>query len=326
MKVLNLNEVSNVAANLSDGLRKIKVESEIWMPDQLSGWSGKVFGLSKKLADCQKMKRHFKKNNFDLLHIHYATYGFYGLFSKLPYFLHYHGTDATILSKSLFWRNLFKLFASQGQGVLYSTPDLKDHLKYLPKANYLPNPTKTDFFLPQKKKGSKITILIVSKVEKIKGIESSYQAAELLNSKYPNKFRFLGFNFGLDEDTIKPPSFIKCSDRIPYQKIPDFINQGDIVWGQMYLKAMGMSELEAMSCQKPVIMDLRYTHSGFSLPPVLRARTPQEIVEETESLLLDQSLARIGAESREWVIKYHDYRQVAKRLARYYRQATGITE
>ena len=109
--------------------------------------------------------------------------------------------------------------------------------------------------------------------------------------------------------------------RVAYREMPALIQSSDVVVGQLHLGIISMSEQEAMACGKPVVGEFRYAGTYPESPPILTGEDPAELADQIIYLLDDrEARQQLGARSREWVVKYHDYRKVAQLLESYYRK------
>ena len=103
------------------------------------------------------------------------------------------------------------------------------------------------------------------------------------------------------------------------EEVRQLIWPADVIVGQFALGALGLSELQAMSCAKPVICSFRYDDAYPAPPPLCRAATAEEIDEQLENLFQHPEIGMaLGQKSREWVIQNHDYRILTARLEKLY--------
>jgi glycosyltransferase involved in cell wall biosynthesis len=80
-----------------------------------------------------------------------------------------------------------------------------------------------------------------------------------------------------------------------------------------------MSEMEAMACARPVVCDFTYGSWYPQEPPIVQAKTVEEITDRIQNLIDNPSMCKdIGEAGRNWVMDNHDYIAVAKRLAKMY--------
>jgi hypothetical protein len=83
--------------------------------------------------------------------------------------------------------------------------------------------------------------------------------------------------------------------------------------------AIGLSELQALSCARPVIASFRYPTAYPKPPPICQATTADEIIAHLERLHADATVCReLGAQGRAWVAAHHAIPLLAMRLANLY--------
>ena len=96
-----------------------------------------------------------------------------------------------------------------------------------------------------------------------------------------------------------------------------YYNIADIVLDQFVLGSWGTSTPEAMSCGKPVLM---FYKKEFILrafgeePPILNSFSEEDIFSNLMKLAKDMDFRKeIGRKSRDWIIKTHSPKVVAKK-------------
>lgn len=109
--------------------------------------------------------------------------------------------------------------------------------------------------------------------------------------------------------------FIYCND-IPNKDIKYYQAQADIVVDQLKCGWHGSTGVECLSMQKPVIVYIRPEVEKI-IPhkhPLINAN-PDNIYDVLKSMLDNmENVKNIGIQSREYVLKYHDYKVIAKKL------------
>jgi len=104
---------------------------------------------------------------------------------------------------------------------------------------------------------------------------------------------------------------------VPKNQLIQYYNIADIVLDQFVLGSWGTSTPEAMSCGKPVLM---FYKKEFILrafgeePPILNSFSEEDIFSNLMKLAKDMDFRKeIGRKSRDWIIKTHSPKVVAKK-------------
>jgi glycosyltransferase involved in cell wall biosynthesis len=93
---------------------------------------------------------------------------------------------------------------------------------------------------------------------------------------------------------------------VPHADIGGFLQQFDLVIGQMKQGILSLSEIEALAAGRPLITAVDWSLYEDDRPPVVRASDAQEIIAAVEQLLSNpQRLALLSGEGREWVRRNH---------------------
>jgi glycosyltransferase involved in cell wall biosynthesis len=328
LKVLHVNDVASVASNLVRGLQSLGIEAELLSLSKLSN-RGSHFGLATlpfaRIMDVIKLHQIARQQRFDIVHVHYALHAWMPLIAGLPYFLHVHGSDIREGPRIPGIGVLNRMGIRKAIQVFFVTPDLRLHLDQIrPNTILLPDPIDTELFAPSLKNihGAR-NVLCISKLDRAKGVERLLESIELMWAAQPDTQIGL-FDFGnatrlaqrFFERHSHDPRLILLS-RVPHTHMPDVIRSFDVVLGQQSLQvgALGVSELEAMACAKPVVCYFDFPEAYPEPPPILVSRTPREASEQVVELLDGSSLrSQLGQQAREWVVKYHSLGVVAQAL------------
>jgi hypothetical protein len=104
--------------------------------------------------------------------------------------------------------------------------------------------------------------------------------------------------------------------RLDREGMREAIRSADLVLGQFGVGAVGISELEALACAKPVCCRFDFDHVYGEPTPFLTARSVQESVEAIERARSDRaSVAARGRRGREWVVRHHSIQAASRALA-----------
>jgi glycosyltransferase involved in cell wall biosynthesis len=332
LRVVHINDVAYVAGNLVSGLQRLGVwaklielrhRKDIKTPSFL--WA--FFFPLVRIAEAFKIKKFVTDQKIDIIHLHYATHVWMPLLLNLKFYLHLHGTDIRRDLTTPVLKQLILKGIERAEGVFYVTPDLESKVRELRKdAIFLPDPVDTGLFMPTPNINEAKTVLCLSKMDPTKGMDKTIQGIELIWKENPDILVKM-FGFGASPEIAASflekhrsnPNLIILS-RMPHFEMVELIQSASIVLGQFQLGALGCSELEAMSCGKPVITNFSYPGAYPEPPPILNASTPEEIAGHALSLLRQPELeCRIGEEARLWVQKYHDKKVIARALLNNYR-------
>ena len=106
------------------------------------------------------------------------------------------------------------------------------------------------------------------------------------------------------------------ASRIPYIV---HCHGGDVRHRLQHPLSRVMSELQAMSCARPVIASFRYDDAYPTPPPICQAATAEEVDERLEYLFRNPEMVMsLGRQAREWIIENHDHRVLAGKLEELY--------
>lgn len=319
MKIIHVREVANVAQYLVKGLYELGNQAVLkkMHEDADPRIYRKILDMPCRFLNVMKLNKYISANEFDIVHFHYANSGWMGALGGYPYFLHCHGSDVRIdlyhpIRK---WLVLFSL--KQAKVVFFSTPDLYEHLSQIrPDAVFVPNPIDDEAFYPFLQSGrKKVRILINQALKSSKAPDIAFSAATKLSNRFGDGIEIYAFAHGPEFARFQQYEDINFVDYIPYNQMPMFLNQFDIVIGQFGIGSLGMSELESMACEKPVVCWLDkalYSKWYSQSPPVLSAPSPDAVIEAVANLIQDPSFREdIGRKSRTWIKQYHNYRKSA---------------
>jgi glycosyltransferase involved in cell wall biosynthesis len=156
-----------------------------------------------------------------------------------------------------------------------------------------------------------------------KGNDKMIAAFSKFVKNYPNS-KFIMVDWSLDEGKSKRlVDDLRISDNIiwikpvPKNQLIQYYNIADIVLDQFVLGSWGTSTPEAMSCGKPVLM---FYKKEFILrafgeePPILNSFSEEDIFSNLMKLAKDMDFRKeIGRKSRDWIIKTHSPKVVAKK-------------
>ena len=333
MKITHVHDVSFVTSTIVTALNEIGVKATFY---EFINWkirkSPKIIQFiltsSARFVEIFRFKSIVHKGKFDVIHIHYGTFAYLAFFSRIPFYLHIHGTDVRTHVNWPLIGNVIRWGIINAEKVFYSTPDLKPIVeKFRRDAIFFPNPINTDQFFVKKfdEKCDLVSLFNINKLDRFKGTNNVLKSIQLIWEIFPN-LNVKMFQFGnsikdAEEFLVKYQNVPNLSflPRISHEKMVDELQNSSIILGQLGTGILTCSELEAMSCGKPVICNFKYFDMYPEPPPVLVANTPEEVRDQIVFLLNNpEEGKKIGEKAREWVVKYYDYRKVAQKLLNIY--------
>lgn len=333
MRILHVHPINQVAQNYMRGLAQLGHTGTLYEPSLAGGGAAlpaKLAMMPRRIFHMRHVVGSLNRAHYDLVHIHWASYGVLGLTSRIPYIVHCHGDDVLRRLKSPGFRLVMAPILSRAAAVLCITPDLLPIVQSLrPDALFLPAPIDPLQFAPTQTEipPHPWTILLFARLEPKKGIETAVQGIERFITRHP-EVRVQLINRG----SLGPDLRRRYGHRfeflswMPAEEVPRLLWQVDAVVGQFELGAIGLAELQAMSSAKPVIASYRFPSAYSTPPPLYQATTPEEIDAHLEEIFQHPEEARArGEQGRAWVCAHHDYRVLAKQLELLYTQCLTST-
>jgi glycosyltransferase involved in cell wall biosynthesis len=285
----------------------------------------KLISLPVRIPGVLRINRQIAAGSYDIVHLHFANSGWMADLGGYKYVVHCHGSDVRKGLHQGGRAQLVRHTLRRAEHVFYVTPDLYPLLAPIrPDATLLPNPIDTVCFSPRSGYtcNENLRVLLAVPLHHLKGPRIAHQAARSVIYHFPHlNVDFFAFSFGTHAqhyaDCLSDPAITYVEPR-PRSEMAALYQGFDIVVGQMVLGAMGATELEAMSCGKPVICfcDLAsYEQAYGSPPPVLSANTAEGVVKCLCDLITDtEKRSQLGQAARDWVVKHHEIGTIVNRL------------
>jgi glycosyltransferase involved in cell wall biosynthesis len=241
-----------------------------------------------------------------VIHIHWLAQGVIGLLlGRRAFFVQAHGSDLHVNLASPVYRTLTRRVLRGAKTVFYVTPNLRSYMKgFESKLRYLPNPVDVDVIAPHADLPLRVgKVLIFTRLDPVKGVERIFPAAAELS----RNVQLTALDWGplAPEYVSRYGGHVKFVSPVPHAEIGAFIQQFDVVIGQMNQGILSLSEIEAMAAGRPLITGLDWSLYE-DRPPVIRATGPDEIVAAVDELRSNPArLAVLSAEGRDWVRRNH---------------------
>lgn len=320
LKILHLNNVAQIGPILKSQQMISGHTSEfidLIKPFKKSNLFAKAISFPIRIAQAFYLRIKIFFSNYDIIHIHYTTGALLFLGIKPKLVIHVHGSDVRDkqFQRFHFWIN--KLIFHYADLVFYSTPDLKRHIEvYNIKATFIPNPLDIENF-QETNLPSINSIFIHAAISQIKGAEIFLPALKEAKKKFP-QLEISHLNYGDMLQEIIKLNF-SILPWIKRDRLKEVISKSGLVLGQFKVGAIGMSELEALACKRPVVCHFEYDDAYPTPPPFIKAKTSEEIFQIIEQYTKDSEIFLKDKEKyREWVIENHSKEKIERLVYRHY--------
>ncbi|TMF53527.1 MAG: glycosyltransferase family 4 protein [Chloroflexi bacterium] len=310
-RVALVHDVAGVAKIQAELLRSAGHEvDQFALPDAGAGWNWPLKGVALpfRLAAYLPTINHLRRGKYDIVHIHWLSHGIVGVLSGRKFFAQAHGSDLHLNLNNPVYRWVTRSVLENAASVFYVTPNLKTFLEgYDEKLVYLPNPVDmrgiaAGFTAPT----GVAKLLIFTRLDPVKGVEHILPAVETLSGIVD----VTALNWGpLAAGYVKRYGrFVDFVPRVPHEQIGPFLQQFDVVIGQMRQGILSLMEIEALAAGRPLVTGVNWDLYRDDPPPVVHATTAREIVDGVQRLKADPpELGRLSREGREWAVRNHSY-------------------
>ena len=287
----------------------------------------------------KKIIRHFQP---DVLHAHYATsYGLVGALSGFhPYVISSWGTDVMKFpNKNFVAKSILKYNFRNADLLCATSPTISDciHQVIQKPVTVIPFGVNVDDFSPKKVKSlfsdGDFVLGSIKPLEDLYNIDVLIKSFASLYPKYP-KLKLLIAGEGSDEKklmelatTLNVSDAITFTGRIPFSEISRYYNMIDVLVNISEYESFGVSVIEAMACEKPVIVTNVGGLKDIVLDDNLGLKVEVRNIEQTsaaiESLITDKvKYAEIGGNSRRHVIEHYSWKTNLEQMLNIYSDLT----
>lgn len=275
-----------------------------------------------------KLKKAIREFKPDVLHAHYASsYGLLGAMSGFhPYIISAWGTDVIKFpNKNFLTKQIIKFNLRKADSVCATSHTLERYIQHIisKKVEVIPFGVDMEKFKQANKiivSNNTFTIGCVKSLEKIYNIDLAIVAFSKLKLKYPNrkmkliivgegserkKLEDLVFDLNLSNDVV-------FEGKLSHTEIANKINELDVFVNLSEYESFGVSVVEAMSCQKPVIVSeaegLIEVVGDDKNGIVVDLHHIDEVVKALERYMLDENLRKVtGENARERVAEIYNW-------------------
>lgn len=289
-------------------------------------------------------------HNYDIIHA-YATDGIYPLLARVPYVAYEHGTIRNIPFEQTTQGRLCALTYKLANQVCITNADNIEAAKRLGLNNYkfVPHPVNEEFLTPDKKSEA-LSISLYKRLDSDfivfhpsrqhwekqrhpdweKGNDIFIRGFARFVSEVNSKAAAIFVEWGKSvSDSMKLLEELGIADKIlwippqPNRRMVRYIHATDLLADQFYLGAFGSTMPKALACGKPVMLYLNFDIHKWcfdEMPPVINARTEQEVFEElTKAYTNKEWVSKIAEEGKSWYRRYHSNEVVLNRLLSVYK-------
>jgi len=255
----------------------------------------------------------------DILYINYALYSIFTIYSQKTV-VHCYGSDVRGIEDFNYIKKFFiKFFLKRANIVFYSTPDLFNHIKNINRnCHLIPQPIPQEFFRNYPLIiNKKLKVLFISRYHPTKGWDVLKSVvSELGDNTNFEIFCYKDENSEIYKSLVKLNKNIHFFDIQNYKEMPDFINEFDIVVGQVKLGVIGRSEVEALALGKPLISFINKSfYAQHDSPPIYNAKSCNQIVHLIDKIYV-RDIIYNPEKGKKWAHKYFNHFSVSEKLLR----------
>jgi len=347
MKILHAGNMMNLGYVNAKYLRQKAIDSELLMEtnppmgsdplkfdsslnNQLPSW---IYFYDKKKSSWKfHIVKKMREKQYDLIHA-YVELPIFSYVSRKPFIVQTQGSDFRELALSNSIRGILLRRAYKKAKLIILSQ--ADHVKLVSKFKinnsiFMPIMWNTDFFSPKhfdKKLVDDKFVIFHPTRQNWQGKKNHILVqgfAEFVKNN-PNSILVI-LNFGPDKDKARnlvsklgiEKNVNLIEKRLDSTTLLEYYNRCDVVADQFGITgSIGATTLEAMSCQKPMLIsvddELHNRLYGDEIPAI-RAIDPKSVSQKLDMLKDKQTRNEIGKKSREWVLKHHSPEIVTKKL------------
>lgn len=292
----------------------------------VAGSDGGKLSYLKHVSILKKAIRKFKP---DVLHAHYATsYGLIGALSGFhPFVISAWGTDVMKFpQKNIVNRAVLKYNLKKADAICATSHTIKTYLKPVTDKPVHVIPFGVDVEVFKKKEVNSLFDKHTFVIGSIKPLEELYNTAILIRAFAALKSRhgekdvkllIIGEGSQLEDlkaltETLAISKDVVFTGRIPFSKVSDYFNMLDVLVNISDYESFGVSVIEAMACEKPVIVTntggLKEVVENSAYGSLVDIRNVEQTSAEMEKYMIDPELTRnVGLNGRKKVLEKYDW-------------------
>lgn len=328
MRIVHVNDIASVGTTLVAAQRALGHDATLRPLRLVAGSRStplKLLALPARLGELAAVNSEVRSARPDVVHIHYAYLGWAGILGRYPFVLHCHGTDVRGGLRDPLRAPLVRRSLGAARVVFVSTPDLLPLVRpHREDVLFMPNPVDTSVFRAlDGPSPAAIRILLISAFSEVKRVDIALEAVRSLRARHPD-VEVTAIDRGPLASRYRGEPGVTFVPPRAHAEMATLINEHSIVLGQFGIGSLGMAELEAMACARPVVCHSVHHEHYAEPPPLLAAASAADAARHLEELVRDPARAReTGARASAWVRRHHGYLEVGGRLVEEYARATG---
>ena len=278
----------------------------------------------------------------DVLHAHYATsYGLIGALSGFhPFVISAWGTDVMKFpQKNLLFKSILKYNLKKADAICATSHTIKDFLKPVTSKNIhvIPFGVNVNQFSKKEVKSlfnkESFVIGCIKALEDIYNIDILIKAFAVLKSKFPSKsLKLLIIGVGSQEaelkkmvSNLKIDGDVIFTGRISFSEVSNYFNMLDVLVNISDYESFGVSVIEAMACEKPVIATntggLKEIIENSTFGSLVEVANVEQTANEMERYLLESNLKeKVGKAARAKVVEKYSWTDNIQQMIDVYSQ------
>lgn len=283
----------------------------------------------------KKIIKHFQP---DILHAHYATsYGLVGALSGFhPFVISAWGTDVMKFpNKNFVAKSILSYNFKRADVICATSNTIKEYISQVVSKPVQIVPFGIDVIEFSKKQSDCVFIENEFVLGSIKPLEAIYRIDVLIKSfaalhhKYEN-LRLLIIGEGTASSDLEKLCIelnvidkVKFTGRIPFNEISNYYNKLDVLVNLSEYESFGVSVIEAMACEKPVIVTnvggLKEIVKDNSLGFKVEVDNIEQTINAIEALISDKMVYNsIAMNARKYVIDHFNWNENLKQMLSIY--------
>jgi len=309
-RIALVHDIAGVAAVQAQLLRGAGHEvDQIALPTHGATWRWPAKGLALpvRLAAFWPEISRLRRGRYDVIHIHFVSQGIVGVLARRGFFVQAHGSDLHVNLRNPAYRRVSSLVLRRAKAIFYVTPNLRRYLgEHADKLVYLPNPVVPESSEEPAPPSRVAHVLVFTRLHTVKGVARIFPAVE--RPAAMARVTALAYGPLAAELKARYGGWVEFVEPIPHTRVAAFLAGFDVVIGQMEQGVLGLMEIEAMAACRPVVAAVDAGLYAGDSPPVMNARTPEDIVAAVQRLREDPvELSRLAREGRAWAVRNHGY-------------------